>query len=128
MAQGGVTGLSAYDRAHELAKDLSRTEEYRNYVEAKSKLEKDQKNVEMLEQFRHQQWEVQMAQVAGQEVDEAKVQQLEKLYQVLSLNPIINEFLNTEYRFARLMADIQKILADAVPAWFDFGGRRELMN
>ncbi|KKM12297.1 hypothetical protein SY88_03825 [Clostridiales bacterium PH28_bin88] len=120
--------MSAYDRAHELARDLSRTEEYRNYVESKTKLEQDQKNVEMLEQFRHQQWEVQMAQVAGQEVDEAKVQQLEKLYQVLSLNPIINEFLNAEYRFARLMADIQKILADAVPAWFDFGGRRELIN
>jgi len=120
--------LVIHDYAHQLARALSNSEEYRQYVEAKTMLEKEEQNRKMLEDFRQQQWELQVAQMTGQEIDERKIQQMEKLYEVLSLNPVISQFLNAEYRLARLMGDIQKIVSDATPAWFDFGGRRSLVN
>ncbi|MBC7342792.1 MAG: YlbF family regulator [Clostridia bacterium] len=110
--------MTAYDKAHELAEALAKSEEYRAYVEAKQKLEQDRANSAMLDEFRKHQLELQIAEITGQEIDEEKAQQLDHLYQILSLNPTINEFLSAEYRLARLLADIQKIIGEAVKAWF----------
>jgi len=120
--------VSPYDKAHDLAMMLGRSEEYKSYQEAKIKLEQDANNVRMLEEFRQLQWEIQMCQMTGQEVDEAQLQQLERDYEFLSMSPVINQYLTAEYRFARMMADIQKIVIGAVPAWFASRGKQGLVN
>ncbi|MHB1125953.1 MAG: YlbF family regulator [Bacillota bacterium] len=111
--------MSAYDKAHELARILADTEEYKGFVAAKERLEKDESNLAMLHEFQRRQMELQMAQWAGQEVTEEKIQQVEGIYQIISLNPAVNEFLTAEYRFSRLMTDIHKIIVGAVKGYFD---------
>lgn len=120
--------MSTYDKARELAKALAQSEEYKDYVAAKEQLEADEKNLAMLQEFRRQQVEIQMAQMVGEEIDETRLQQLESLYQLLSLNPTINGFLTAEYRFSRLLADIQKIIGDAVKEWFVFVDHNKHVN
>lgn len=120
--------MSAYDKAHDLARMLGKSEEYKSYQEAKTKLEQDANNVRMLEDFRQMQWEIQMCQMTGQEIDETQVVQLERAYELLSMSPVINQYLTAEYLFAKLMADIQKIVTDAVPAWFDSRGKQGMVN
>lgn len=107
-----------YDRAHDLARALSASGEYRQYEEARKKLEANKENVKMLQDFRMKQLEVQQAQVMGQNAD-AKMKQLEQMFQVLSLNPAINDFLQVEMRFSRMMMDVQKIIGQAVGFDFD---------
>ena len=102
-----------YDRAHELARALSTSVEYRQYEEAQKKLESNKENLKMLQDFRMKQLELQQAQVMGQN-PEAKLKQLEQMYQVLCLNPAINEFLQVEMRFSKMMMDVQKIIGQSV--------------
>lgn len=106
--------MTAYDKAHELAKLLSQSEEYIVFRKAKTSLEQDQENVRTLQDFRRKQLEIQMAQISGEEIDEEYIKQTEKLYELLSMNPRINEYLNAEYRLSRMMSDIQKIIGAPV--------------
>jgi cell fate (sporulation/competence/biofilm development) regulator YlbF (YheA/YmcA/DUF963 family) len=103
-----------------LAEVLAQSEEYKAFVAAKENLKKNKANEEMLDSFRKRQFELQMAELAGYEVNEEERDQLEKEYQLLSLNPEINEYLNAEYRFSLIMSDIQGAITGAVPEWFDF--------
>lgn len=112
--------MIAYDKAHELAKSLSQSDEYKVFRKAKNNLEQNQENVQMLQDFRRKQLEIQMAHISGEEIDEEYIKQTEKLYELLSMNPSINEYLNAEYRLSRMMSDVQKIIGDAVSEWFSF--------
>lgn len=109
--------MEVYDRAHELARALSRSEEYGDYRLAKAKLESNETNLEMLRDFRQRQLQLEMALLAGKEPEPSLRQALEESYRIISLNPSITAYLAAEERLARLLADIQKILFDAIPEW-----------
>lgn len=106
--------MSAYDSAHQLAKALNSSDEYLSFVQAKAKVKLDPSNTKMLADFQIKQFEIQQYQLMGQEITQDKRDELERLYSLLSLNPIVKEYLEAEFRFSRLMNDIQKILADSV--------------
>jgi len=120
--------MTAYDKAHELAKLLGKSDEYDLFKKAKHSLEQDEENVKMLQDFKRKQLEIQMAQISGTEVDEEYIKQTERLYEVLSMNSKVNEYLNAEYRLSRLMNDIQKILGDAVSEWFSLEVKDKNIN
>ncbi|WP_366924776.1 YlbF family regulator [Metallumcola ferriviriculae] len=120
--------MDSYDKAQQLAKALANSEEYQQFTRAKEKVEEDESNMSLLQEFRRRQLELQMSQITGEEVDEEQVEQVEQMYQMLSLNKNINEYLNAEYRLSRLMSDIQKIIGDAVKDWFEFGERESSLN
>lgn len=119
--------MNIYDSVHELAKTLQQSQEYRKYVEAKEKLQQDEKKVNELQEFRRQQLEIQIAELSGEDV-EREVEQAEKVYQILSLDPNINEFLTAEYRLSRMVANIQKILGDALDIDIEFGSDKTHLN
>lgn len=108
--------MSVYDKAYELAKALASSQEYQQYLVIKDRLQKDGLNSILLEDFRRQQWELQMAEILGHETDEG-VEELEEIYNLLSGIPIINEFLTAEYRLSKMMDDVQKIVAEAIGIW-----------
>ncbi|MGI6330666.1 MAG: YlbF family regulator [Zhaonellaceae bacterium] len=120
--------MSVYDKANDLAKELADSEEYRAFLKAKENLAKDNDNLSLLEEFRKKQWEVQVAQMLGQEVDEELLQNLEQVYQYISLNPTINEYLMAEYRFTRLLGDIQKVLTESIEGGFIWPSQDTMLN
>ncbi|HBT20133.1 MAG TPA: hypothetical protein DEA47_02005 [Peptococcaceae bacterium] len=120
--------MNIYDKALELAKLLADTKEYKDFTAAKENLSKNQICREILDNFRQVQLEVQVAELTGHEVDEEVKEQLERLYDIISTNPTITEYLEAEYRFSRLMSDIQKIIAEAVPEWFELDINRNALN
>ncbi|MGB9792828.1 MAG: YlbF family regulator [Thermacetogeniaceae bacterium] len=109
--------MNVYDTAHALARALRDCEEYRALKEAKDRLEADPVNKEMLLEFRRRQWEIEADQALGKEVDEEKLKRVRQLGELVNNNPTLREYLAAEFRFARLMRDIQKILADALSEW-----------
>jgi len=111
--------MNAYDRAHELARALKESDEYRALKEARQRLEADPTNKEMLLEFRRGQWELEAERALGKEVDEQKVKRLEQLAELVNHNPTLRDYLGAEFRFARLMTDVQKILADALTEWYE---------
>ncbi len=108
--------MLVYDKAYELAKALANSSEYQQFLKVKERLQQDDINFGLLEDFRRQQLEVQMAEILGGETDES-VEKLEQTYNLLSGIPIINEYLTAEYRLSRMMTDIQKIVGEAIGVW-----------
>ncbi|MGI6677586.1 MAG: YlbF family regulator [Dehalobacterium sp.] len=119
--------MSVNDQAMELAKTLQESNEYRQYLTAKKRLQEDDKNTALLQEFRRIQLELQIAEISGEDTESA-LEQLERIYQQISLNPIVNEFLTAEYQLARLMMDVQKILSEALEFWHEADINKKYLN
>jgi cell fate (sporulation/competence/biofilm development) regulator YlbF (YheA/YmcA/DUF963 family) len=111
--------MNHYDYAHNLACALKESDEYQDLLKARKELEGDAKNKEMLLELRRLQWDMQKAQVLQKEVDEVTRRRIEQLGELAGANRTIQEYLKAEYRFGQIMADIQKILSDALSDWFN---------
>jgi len=119
--------VSVHERAYQLAKTMQETDEYKQYLEAKEKLRQDEHHTHMLQEFRRRQLELQIAEMSGEDT-ELQAEQLERMYQMLCLNPIVNEFLTAEYRLARVITDVQKILGEALDLWVDMDVMKNNIN
>jgi cell fate (sporulation/competence/biofilm development) regulator YlbF (YheA/YmcA/DUF963 family) len=105
--------MNAYDHAHALARAISSSTEFRDYLQAKNMLEADKPSFEMLLDFRKSQLEVEQKKIAEQDTS-ALEEKLKKMFEVINLNESVRNFMAKEYRFAQMMADIQKILTEAL--------------
>lgn len=112
--------MYVYDKANELARALSESEEYKSYKAAKDKVDKSISSKDMLKDFKKKQFELQAMQLSGQKPDEAKLSQIQNLYQVIILNPDIAEYLNAELKFSQMFSDIYNIIGKAVELDMDF--------
>lgn len=111
--------MNVYDTAHELARALSQSPEYLEFKRVKDELEKDPKAKDMLKDLRTKQLEVETLKISGKPVEDA-VKNLENLYNIVSFNSLLKQYMEAENRFAVLMTDIQKIIAKAVGLDLDF--------
>ncbi len=116
----------AIELAHQLARALQESEEYRRFIAAKDKVRTDEKNYKMVKNFQLKQWEIQQAQLLQHEVGFDKQQELESLYSLLSINPNSRVYLQAEFEISRLINDVQKIIGeavkDALPLGFEENG------
>ncbi|MEW5921715.1 MAG: YlbF family regulator [Bacillota bacterium] len=106
--------MSVYDHAHALARAIKGSPEFRNFLKVKEKLDQDKSAKEMLADFRKVQWELQKQKLAGLEIAPEQEKRLSQLLEIIGLNLLVKEFLETEYRFSIMVADIQKIIGDAM--------------
>ncbi len=106
--------MKIYDQAHRLAKEISESSEYRSLLQAQEKVKRDEATHHMVQDFRMKQFELQAAQITGQDNLTEKEEQIEKLYQVISMNNAVRELLEAEYHFNKLYTDIIKIITDAI--------------
>lgn len=103
-----------YDKAHELARALKFSPEYRRYHEAKEKMGNDQENNKILQDFRVKQLEIQTMQMLGQEISQEKMKSYERMAEVLQFHPAVRDFLQAEQSMIKVFTDIQKILVEAI--------------
>ncbi|GFN36028.1 YlbF/YmcA family competence regulator [Tepidimicrobium xylanilyticum] len=103
---------NVYDLAHKLARAIRNSEEYKTYLEKKKILDSNEKNKKMVEDFRKKALKLQMDKAAGKEIDRDEIERINKLEEVLMLNPSINEFFHAELRFTQLVEDITKIISN----------------
>lgn len=105
--------MNPYDAAHILAKALRESPEFKELKEAQANLKADSSALNMLTDFRQEQFAVQKQQFSGLEVAPAQQEKLEKLFEVINLNTLIKNFLQAEYRAAVLLQDVHKIIGEA---------------
>jgi len=103
-----------YDKAHELARALKASPEYRAYQEAKSRIGNNTESLKLIQDFRLKQLEIQAMQLMGQEIPPERMQSYEKMAEVLNYHPAVRDYLQAEYRVAQIFSDIQRILAQAL--------------
>ncbi len=106
--------MFAYDLARELALALKESDEFKQFNKSKEKITSDESNHKMVREFQLKQWEIREAQMLDTEISEEKLQELERLYSLVSLNPTAREYLESEFEVSRIVNDIQKIIGEAI--------------
>ena len=106
--------MNPYDKVHELVKAIKESDEVKEYLEIKEEVYKDEKNKEMIKDFREKQMEVQSLLMQGQEAESEKMEKLQNLYQILASNVKVKEFFDREVRFDVMLSDIYKIIGEAL--------------
>ncbi len=106
--------MNVYDCAHQLAKFLKTSDEYLNFTKCREEIIKEPKLKKILKDFQQKQLELQTLQITGKEIDDGKINQVQKLYEILMKDPKTKEYLEAEIRFSQLMNDINNIIAKAI--------------
>lgn len=106
--------MNPYDKVHELVRAIKDSEEVKEYLQIKEEVYKDEKNKEMIKDFREKQMEVQSLLMQGQQAENEKMEKLQNLYQILASNVKVKEFFDKEVRFDVMLSDIYKIIGEAL--------------
>lgn len=110
----GEKKMNPYDKVNELVRAIKDSEQVKEYMKLKEELYKDEKNKEMIKEFRDKQTEVQSLLMQGQEADAEKMEKLQSLYQILVANPQIKNFFDKEVQFDVMLSDIYKIIGEGL--------------
>lgn len=106
--------MNVYDTANKLAGEIRTSEEYKNYKEAKLKLESNVELKTKIEEFEKMRYEVQVLAMQGKQVEEEKNRKLQEMYTILIQNKEIKEYFDLEVKFNVMLADVNKIIAESV--------------
>jgi cell fate (sporulation/competence/biofilm development) regulator YlbF (YheA/YmcA/DUF963 family) len=111
--------MSVHDRAYALAGVIKESDEYREYVARRDAIKESEGALGLLRDYRRAEFKVRGAQLLGQEPPDGAVADLTRIGGFIEMHRPLQEFLQAEYRYAVLIADIQKIIGEAVDVWLD---------
>jgi|GEM_PF-2236919 len=106
--------VNPYDSAHQLAKVLKESSEYKEFVESSNKVKAHSETLKQIHDFFQKQMTLEMKIMTGEAPEESEVKELEDLYKLIQLHPDGLKFLNDQSKFQRLMSDIMKIVNESV--------------
>lgn len=101
-------------KAEALAEALAECEEYEAFKSARDELDEHESAKIMLRDFQRKQAALQQKVLQGRQPTEAEVQSLQETYQLVTFNPYVRKVVEAEAAFSELLAEVQKILAEAV--------------
>ncbi|OWR28034.1 hypothetical protein CDO73_19295 [Saccharibacillus sp. O23] len=108
-----------YDKAHDLAKSLQESQEVQNITSALKLIETDAESKRMLDDFRTRQMDIQQRIMGGDMPPQEEMEQMEKLFEVLSLNLNIRRLFEAEQRLSVIIQDVNKIISDSLANMYD---------
>ena len=106
--------MNVYDTANRLASEIKESEEYVNYKMAKQVLDLNSDLKEKIKNFDKLRYEIQLTMMQTGKNDEEKNKQLQNEYAELVENPDAKKFFEAETKFNIILADVNKIIGDAV--------------
>ncbi|MDD4768583.1 MAG: YlbF family regulator [Eubacteriales bacterium] len=107
--------MRVYEKARELVEALKQEEIYSEFVKWQGQVFAAPRLKETLLALRRHEFELHRQQLKGKDASEEEKDNLRRLYETARQDDVINRYLDAEYRFSRMMLDIQKIINDAVP-------------
>ncbi|MDK2883113.1 MAG: hypothetical protein PWP58_1449 [Bacillota bacterium] len=113
--------MEVYDEAHALARSLRASGAFQRFLKANDALAAQPEKLERVKEFKVRQFEVEAQTLAEGKVAEDKLKALQQMADILFLDPVVREYLEAENKFARMFADVQKIILEAVKEWKPLG-------
>ena len=111
--------MNVYDQAHQLAKAIRESEEFKHHDNSKKALEANPQLDKAMRDFMQKQFELQAQQMMGQELDQESMAQIQQLSAILMQDPLASEFLQNQMRFSMMMGDVYKIVGEVADFGFD---------
>ena len=102
-----------YSAAHNLARAIRDSEEYRTYHSLKDEVMGDETTAALIREYKKLQVSLQMAAMSGQQPDSEDMQRFSGISTLLFGNQDVSQYLLAEMRLQQALADIFKIITDA---------------
>lgn len=102
--------MSVYDLANRIARQIKKSDEYKEYLKKREKVISNEKTKEMLLDFQQEQMKLQAKQLSGEDLNDEEKEKLENLRELVELNSNLKEYLQAEYKVNIMLNDIQKIV------------------
>ncbi len=112
--------MNLYDKAHELARALKESDEYRAYQTAKAAADENETNRALIAEYRKVQFRLQVQVAGGGHADAQDMERYQKLTALLQMSPEATAYIMAEFRLQTALADIYKILGEAAGVDMDF--------
>lgn len=106
--------MQVYDTANRLAQEIKDSEEYKAYKKLKDEIHNDLERKQKVEEFEKLRYEIQLMTYAGEEQNQEKTKKLEEMYRSLIESKDIKEYFDLEVKFNVMIADVNKIIAEAI--------------
>jgi cell fate (sporulation/competence/biofilm development) regulator YlbF (YheA/YmcA/DUF963 family) len=106
--------VAGYDKAHELARALKETDEYKDYQRAKQAILESDAALSILKEYQSKRLDYDMAFLSGKEPDAFKKQEMDKIGEIVNMHGAVKRFLEAEQRVMVMITDIQRILTEAL--------------
>lgn len=104
--------MNVYEEAHNLARAIKESEEFKEYKSLHEEIEKDEQVKTMINDFMKKNMEIQASQISGKEAGEDLVNQMQSLYQMLMTKPLAAKFLEAEMRVSVMFKDVLDIIGE----------------
>ena len=106
--------MTVYDEVNNLAKAIRDSKEYKEYKTIKDELMKTPELKAKVDEFEKIRYEEQLLAMQGEKQSDEKMKKLQELYAILVQNPKIKEYFDKEVRFNIMIADVNKIIGEAI--------------
>jgi len=106
--------MNVYNEAHNLARAIRESEEFKQYESIKKTVAGNQQLTEMLNDFQKRQFELQAKMMMGESPLPDASAQIQELYNIMMKDPLSAQYLQCEIRFSMMMNDVYKILGDVM--------------
>lgn len=106
--------MNVYDTVNKLAQEIKDSEEFNNYKKYKELVKGNQEVSEKIKRFETLRYEIQISAMQGMELNKDKEKELQDVYTELLTKENVKEYFDAEFKFNILLADVNKIIGDAV--------------
>ena len=106
--------MNVYDTVNKLAQEIKDSEEFKSYKKYKELVKADSEVNEKIKKFETLRYEVQISAMQGLETNKEKEKELQEIYAELLAKENVKEYFEAEFKFNILLADVNKIIGDAV--------------
>ena len=106
--------MNVYDTANKLAYEIQNSDEYKLYKKLKNDVMSNNDSKSKIEEFEKLRYDVQLMQYTGENKDKEKTKKLEEMYAMLVQDEQIKKYFDLEIKFNVMIADVNKIIAEAI--------------
>ena len=106
--------MNVYDTVNKLAQEIKDSEEYTSYKKYKELVKANEETNQKIKQFEALRYEVQIAAMQGIKANEDKEKELQEVYTELLAKENVKEYFEAEFKFNVLIADVNKIIGEAI--------------
>lgn len=106
--------MNVYDTVNKLAQEIKDSVEFKNYKKYKELVKSNKEISEMINKFETLRYEIQISAMQGLKVSKDKEKELQDIYTELLSKENVKEYFDAEFKFNILLADVNKIIGDAV--------------
>ena len=106
--------MNVYDTVNKLAQEIKDSEEFKNYKKYKELVKANEEVNQKINKFETLRYEIQISAMQGIEANKDKEKELQDIYAELLEKENVKEYFEAEFKFNILLADVNKIIGDAV--------------